>query len=162
MRHTTILTVTNDARWLAEMRPVLHATGRGRLVVARSVEEAARLVDFATPRLIVVRDGEFGPSTEQLSALLWANSIQEHPAAVAIVADEYDADRATAFYQLGADEYLALDEHAHRAETILWNLAQSRPASRAIVGVSIQAPRRHRPWAPAPAATPTPGRFAVA
>lgn len=159
MRHTTILTVTNDVGWLAELRPALHSAGRGRLVVARSVEEAARLVGVATPRLIVIRDGESGPTREQLAALLWANSILEHPAAVAVVAEGYDADRATSLYQLGVDEYLSIAEHADRAEEILLELSRSRPAPRAYVGVPISSPRPSRVQPPAGAAS---DRVAVA
>lgn len=91
-----------------------------------------------------------------MAALLWANSIQEHPAAVAIVTDEYDADRATALYQLGVDEYLSTDEHYVHVETILLHLARSRPAPRAVVGVPVTTPRRSRSH------SPTPGRVAVA
>jgi len=144
MRHTTILTVTNDAGWLAEMRPTLHGMGWGRLVVADSVEEAARLLDAATPRLILVRGDNAEPSPEQLASLLWANSILESPAAVAIVAEEYDAERATAFFQLGVDEYLAMSEHADRAATILLQVALSRPAPRPAAGVPTSATRRSR------------------
>jgi len=144
MRHTTIVTVTSDAGWLAEMRPTLHAMGRGRLIVADSAEEAARLLDAATPRLIVIQGGEAGPSSEELASLLWANSVLESPAAVAIVADDYDIEAATALFQLGVDEYLAMTEHADRAETILLDLALSRPAPRPAVRVPAGASRRSR------------------
>lgn len=156
MRHTTIVTVTSDAGWLAEMRPTLHAMGWGRLVVAGSVDEAARLLDAAAPRLIVVRGEMEGPSPEALASLLWTNSVLENPAAVAVVADEYDADRATAFFQLGVDEYLAMSEHADRAGTILFEMALSRPAP---VRISAGASRRTRARA---AAESAPDRIAVA
>lgn len=159
MRHTTILTVTSDAGWLAEMRPTLHAMGWGRLVVASSVEEASRLLDAATPRLIVVQGDDEGPSPEDLASLLWANSVLESPAAVAVVADDYDAERAATLFQLGVDEHLAMREHADRAETILMELASSRPSSSAAARALVGAPRRPRVRA---GAGPSTDRVAVA
>lgn len=144
MRHTTILTVTDDAGWLEEMRPTLHAMGWGRLVVANSVEEASRLLDVAAPHLIVVQDGDEGPSPERLASLLWANSVLESPAVVVVVSDQYDAERATTLFQLGVDEHLALSEHGDRVEMVLTELAASRPTPRATVRAQAGLQQRAR------------------
>ncbi|KAJ3049564.1 hypothetical protein HK102_012467, partial [Quaeritorhiza haematococci] len=117
MQSTTILTVTKDAEWLIGMRPFLHATGRGRLVVAESIEEAERLLEFARPRLIVVdwkrEDGGF----DAITSLLWKNSIQGRPASVMIVAEDYRVDEATLLFQLGVDEYVGKSEHGEAMAT---------------------------------------------
>ncbi|WP_165245704.1 response regulator transcription factor [Paludisphaera soli] len=119
MQSTTILTVTKDAEWLIGMRPFLHATGRGRLVVAESIEEAERLLEFARPRLIVVdwkrEDGSF----DAITSLLWKNSIQGRPASVMIVAEDYRVDEATLLFQLGVDEYVGKCEHGEAMATVL-------------------------------------------
>jgi DNA-binding NarL/FixJ family response regulator len=119
MNGITILTVTKDADWLIGMRPALHAAGRGRLVVAESVEEADRLLEFAKPRLIVVDWGNACCPTEELASLLWRNSIQPRPASVMIVADEYRVDEATQLFRLGVDEYVSASDHGERLGTIL-------------------------------------------
>jgi len=119
MNGITILTVTTDADWLVGMRPALHSAGRGRLVVAESVEEADRLLEYAKPRLIVVDWENAHCRSEELASLLWRNSIQPRPASVLIVARDYRVDEATELYQLGVDEYVSAEEHGDMLGSIL-------------------------------------------
>ncbi|WP_165072344.1 response regulator [Paludisphaera rhizosphaerae] len=119
MNGITILTVTKDADWLVGMRPALHAAGRGRLVVADSVQEADRLLEFAKPRFIVVDWENSRCPSEELAALLWKNSIQSRPALVMIVAHDYRVDEATQLFQLGVDEYISASDHGDALVTIL-------------------------------------------
>lgn len=119
MNGITILTVTRDAEWLVGMRPALHAAGRGRLVVADSVEEADRLLEFAKPRFIVVDWENARCPSECLAALLWKNSIQARPALVMIVANDYRVEEATELFQLGVDDYISASDHGDALATML-------------------------------------------
>lgn len=119
MQNLTILTITGRSEWLAGMRPVLHAMGRRRLIVADSLAEAARLLEVAQPHLIVVHENGDAFSYEQLDALLWANSVQPRPAPVMVVVNGYSAEQATVLFQMGVDEYICATEHGDRLGAIL-------------------------------------------
>jgi DNA-binding NtrC family response regulator len=119
MRNMTILTITSRSEWLVDMRPVLHAMGQRRLIVAESMEEAGRLLEFVEPQLIVVHgDGEEF-SYEQLDLLLWANSVRPRPAPVLVMVNGYSAEQATVLFQMGVDEYLCEAEHGDRLGSIV-------------------------------------------
>jgi DNA-binding NarL/FixJ family response regulator len=122
MRNMTILTITRSPEWLDDMRPSLHATGRSRLVVAGSMEEAGRLLDVAEPELIIVHETSDEISYEQLDHLLWANSITPRPAPVMVVVNSYSAEQATTMFQMGVDEYICSTEHGDRMDSILNSL----------------------------------------
>lgn len=145
MQNMTILTITHRSDWLADMRPVLHAMGRRRLIVAESMEEAGRLLEVAQPQLIIVHEDGEAFSYEQLDALLWANSVQPRPAPVMVIVNGYSAEQATVLFQMGVDEYVCATEHGDRIGPILNTLIARSPAGRSPQGVRSPAP------APAPA-----------
>jgi len=126
MPSKTILTVTKDAEWLIGMRPHLHATARGRLIVADSVDEAGGLLEYACPRLVVIHWGGETRDLEALAALLWKNSTQPRPAPVMIVAEDYDVEEATLLFRLGVDEYIGKAEHGKDLPNILGTLSPER------------------------------------
>jgi len=147
MRNRTIIAVTKDAEWLIGMRPVLHGSGGNRVVVAESVEEAERLLDFAQPRMVVVDGKPEACGADAIAGLLWKNSTQGRPASVMIVADDYRIDEATLMFRLGVDEYVGGVEHRDALAAVMTALA---PAAQ---------PRRSRPVAEPTAeiaAVPTP------
>jgi hypothetical protein len=104
------------------MRSALPGTGRRRLIVAESMEEAGSLLDVAEPRLIVVHDDGPEFSYEQLDHMLWANSVRPRPAPVLVVVNGYSAEQATILFQMGVDEYLCEVEHGDRLGPILSTL----------------------------------------
>ena len=139
MNGITILTVTKDADWLVGMRPALHGAGRGRLVVAESVEEADRLLEYAKPRLIVVDWENARCPSEELASLLWKNSIQSRPASVLIVADDYRVDEATELFQLGIDDYVSASDHGDMLGTVLKSLTPRNFAAEPIEPIHADA-----------------------
>jgi hypothetical protein len=128
MQNMTILTITRRSEWLTRMRPVLHARGRRRLIVADSMNEAGRLLEVARPQLIVVHDDE-AFSYEALDLLLWSNSVLARPAPVMVVADGYSTERAITLFQMGVDEYVCVIEHGDRMSSILSTLTARGPAA---------------------------------
>ncbi len=142
MRHTTTLTITSDSEWLVGMRPALHTTGQGCLVVADSVEEAERLLAVAAPRMIVVHWNNEGLTYERLTSLLWANSTMPRPAPIVVVADDYSVEQATLLFQMGVDDYLCAAEHGDRMGAILNALVRTQPISRTAGRVACEAPQR--------------------
>ncbi|AMV39304.1 hypothetical protein [Planctomyces sp. SH-PL62] len=123
MQGTTILTVTKDAEWLMAIRPFFQSSGRSRLVVAETIEEADRLLEFASPRLVVVDWKREGREYDALPSLLWKNSIQARPASVMIVAENYRVDEGTFMFQLGVDEYVGETEHREAMSTVVGALS---------------------------------------
>ncbi len=130
MQNLTILTITGRTDWLAGMRPVLHAMGRRRLIVAESMGEAGRLLEVAKPHLIVIHEDGDALSYEQLDAMLWVNSVQPRPAPVMVVVNGYSAEQATVLFQMGVEEYVCAIEHGERLGAILNTLIDRRPVGR--------------------------------
>jgi hypothetical protein len=122
MRTSTILTITRRADWLVGVRSVLHGTGRRRLIVAESMDEAGGLLDVAEPHLIILHDDEPEFSYEQLDRMLWANSVRSRPAPVLVVVNGYCAEQATVLFRMGIDEYVCEVEHGDRLGPIIASL----------------------------------------
>ena len=149
MNGITILTVTKDADWLVGMRPARHAAGRGRLVVAESIEEAERLLDVAKPRVVAIDWKRSECRTDDLATLLWLNSLRARPASVVIVAQNYEVAEATELFRLGVDEYVSEADHRSVLGSVLLAHAPAVPG------------RRSTAWDSPAAAAPVVGREPV-
>jgi len=141
MRNLTILTITRRTGWLMGMRSVLHGTGRRRLILAESMEEAGNLLEVAQPRLIVVHDDGPEFSYEQLDRMLWANSVRARPAPVLVVVNGYSAEQATVLFRMGIDEYLCEVEHGDRLGAIISTLIARDSAGYSPQGVRTESGR---------------------
>jgi DNA-binding NarL/FixJ family response regulator len=109
----TILTVTNDKKFLSLFRRRFHdqVARASRMIVAGTIDEACELLDTLRPRLIVVHWTSNGGPYEHLDQLLWAISVQVRQIPVVIIAERYRTDQATMMYRLGVSEYISRTHH---------------------------------------------------
>jgi response regulator of citrate/malate metabolism len=113
MRALTILTITNDDKFLSLVRRQFHdqvAPG-SRMIVARTIEEACSLVDTFHPRLIVVHWAGHSGRYEQLDQLLWTTTVQARLIPVLVIAERYRTEQATTMYRMGVAEYISRTHH---------------------------------------------------
>jgi response regulator of citrate/malate metabolism len=113
MPDLTILTVTNDPKFLSLFRGRFHdqVAGVSRMIVAGTVDEACELLHTVRPRLIVVHWTRNGGQYEQLDQLLWTSSVQARQIPVLVIAERYRTDQATMMYRMGVSEYISRTHH---------------------------------------------------
>lgn len=113
MHEMTILTITNDKKFLQVFRKQLHeqvACG-SRMIVAGSIGEACELLQTARPRLVVMHWGRESGNYAQLDRLLWTTTVQARRIPVLVIADRYRTDQATMMYRMGVSEYISRSHH---------------------------------------------------
>jgi DNA-binding NtrC family response regulator len=110
---STILTVTSDDTFLGLLRQQLcaQAGSRGRMIVARSMNEASALLAATRPRLIVVHWTGDRARYRQLDRLLWTTSVLARRTPVLVIAERYRIDQATMMYRMGVAEYISRTHH---------------------------------------------------
>jgi DNA-binding response OmpR family regulator len=113
MAASTILTVTSDQEFLTLFREQLRAQvgGKGRMTVARSIDEACSRLETTRPRLIVVHWTHDSSRYEQLDRLLWTTSVKARRTLVLVIAERYRTDQATMMYRMGVSEYVSRTHH---------------------------------------------------
>jgi DNA-binding NarL/FixJ family response regulator len=113
MYDLTILTITNDDRFLESFRRQIHdqvAVG-SPMIVAGTIDEACSLLKTARPRLIVMHWARDNGSYEQLDRLLWTTTVVARRIPVLVIAERYRTDQATMMYRMGVSEYISRSHH---------------------------------------------------
>jgi DNA-binding NarL/FixJ family response regulator len=113
MSDLTILTVTNDHKFLELFRRQLHdqVTAGSLIMVAATIDEACSRLKMVRPRLIVVHWTRDSKSYEQLDRLLWTTTVQARQIPVLVIAERYRTDQATTMYRMGVSEYISRSHH---------------------------------------------------
>jgi hypothetical protein len=113
MSDLTILTVTNDHRFLELFRRQLHdqVAASSLMMVAGTIDEACSLLRVVRPRLIVVHWARDSRRYEQLDRLLWTTSVLARQIPVLVIAERYRTDQATIMYRMGVCEYISRSHH---------------------------------------------------
>ena len=113
MYDLTILTITNDDRFLESFRRQIHdqvAVG-SPMIVAGTIDEACSLLKTARPRLIVMHWARDNGNYEQLDRLLWTTTVVARRIPVLVIAERYRTDQATMMYRMGVSEYISRSHH---------------------------------------------------
>lgn len=130
MTDSTILTITNDERFLKALREQIHdQSGGGRMIVAGTIDEACSLLPMSKPCLIVLHWGRQGGQYEELNRLLWATSVLARQVPVVVIADRYRVDQATRLYRMGVAEYISRSHHGEQSARVLDSYLHKAPAS---------------------------------
>jgi DNA-binding NarL/FixJ family response regulator len=113
MHDLTILTITNDKKFLDLFRKQLHdqVAGGSRMIVADTIDEGCSLLQTARPRLVVMHWGRDSGNYAQLDRLLWMTTVQARRIPVLVIADRYRTDQATMMYRMGVSEYISRSHH---------------------------------------------------
>jgi DNA-binding NarL/FixJ family response regulator len=113
MHDLTILTITNDKKFLSVFRKQLHdqVAGGSRMIVAGTIDEACSLLQTARPRLVVMHWGRDSGNYGQLDRLLWTTTVLARRVPVLVIADRYRTDQATMMYRMGVSEYISRSHH---------------------------------------------------
>jgi DNA-binding NtrC family response regulator len=109
----TILTITNDEKFLELFRRQIHdqvAVG-SPMIVARTIDEACALLTTARPRLIVMHWARDSGKYELLDRLLWTTTVVGRRIPVLVIAERYRTDQATMMYRMGVSEYISRSHH---------------------------------------------------
>jgi DNA-binding NtrC family response regulator len=109
----TILTITNDLKFLEIFRQHLHdqVTAGNHMIVASTIDEACSLLKSARPRLVVVHWARDSARYEQLDRLLWTTTVQARRIPVLVIAERYRTDQATMMYRMGVSDYISRSHH---------------------------------------------------
>ena len=113
MYDLTILTITNDDKFLELFRRQIHdqvAVG-SPMIVAGTIDEACSLLETARPRLIVMHWARDSGSYDQLDRLLWMTTVAARRIPVLVIAERYRTDQATMMYRMGVSEYISRSHH---------------------------------------------------
>jgi DNA-binding NtrC family response regulator len=113
MYDSTILTITNDGKFLELFRRRLHdqVAAGNHMIVAGTIDEACSLLQTARPRLVVVHWARDSGKYEQLDRLLWTTTVQARRIPVLVIAERYRTDQATMMYRMGVSEYISRSHH---------------------------------------------------
>ena len=113
MHDMTILTVTNDHKFLDLFRGCLHkqVAAGSRMIVAGTIDEACSLLKTVRPRLVVVHWARDTGTYEQLDRLLWTTTVQARRIPVLVIAERYRTDQATMMYRMGVSDYISRSHH---------------------------------------------------
>jgi DNA-binding NtrC family response regulator len=113
MYDLTILTITNDAKFLELFRHHLHdqVSSSHHMIVVGTIDEACSLLTTARPRLVVVHWARDSGRYEQLDRLLWTTTVQSRRIPVLVIAERYRTDQATMMYRMGVSEYISRSHH---------------------------------------------------
>ncbi len=113
---TTILTITNDGKFLQLFRQQIHdqLVGDCRVIVAGTIDEACAILKTARPGLVVVHWGHDSDSYEELDKLLWTTTVQARQVPVLVMADRYRTEQATMMFRMGVSEYISRTHHLKR------------------------------------------------
>lgn len=116
MLDSTILTITNDNKFLSLLRRRIHdqVAGGSRMIVARTVDEACSLFNTVMPRLIVVHWTRDRGRYEQLDRLLWTTTVQARRIPVLVIAERYRIDQATTMFRMGVVDYISRTHHLNQ------------------------------------------------
>jgi len=120
MYDLTILTITNDDKFLELFRRHLHdqVSSGNHMIVAGTIDEACSLLKTARPRLVVVHWARDSGSYGQLDRLLWTTTVQARRIPVLVIAERYRTDQATMMYRMGVSEYISRSHHLDQLGTI--------------------------------------------
>jgi DNA-binding NarL/FixJ family response regulator len=152
MPECTILTITGNEQFVTFLQRQLRDRGgaEGRLITARSFDEACSLLTTACPRLIVVHWNSHSGRYEELNRLLWMTTVLAPRAPVLVIADRYRTDQATKLYRMGVTEYVSRTHHLGKIGEILAGYLRQAPApaqgSKGSVEVDPQ--QASRAWSP--------------
>jgi len=113
MYDLTILTITNDSKFLEVFRSNLHdqVASSSHMIVASTIDEACSLLKTARPRLVVVHWARDSGSYGQLDRLLWTTTVQARQIPVLVIAERYRTDQATMMYRMGVSDYISRSHH---------------------------------------------------
>jgi DNA-binding NtrC family response regulator len=129
MADCTILAITRDARFHEALRRQLEdqdAAG-GRMILARTIDEACPLLPTARPRLIVVHWNREGGCYQSLNHLLGTMTVLAHRVPVLVIADRYRIGQATTLYRMGVTDYISRTHHQDRFARILVGYLRRSP-----------------------------------
>ncbi len=109
----TILTITNDGKFLEIFRRHLHdqVPAGSAMIVAGTIDEACSLLKTVRPRLVVVHWSRDSGRYEQLDRLLWTTTVQARRIPVLVIAERYRTDQATMMYRMGVSDYISRSHH---------------------------------------------------
>jgi DNA-binding NarL/FixJ family response regulator len=146
MHDLTILTITNDTKFLNVFRKQLHdqVAGGSRMIVASTIDEACSLLQSARPRLVVMHWGHDSGNYGQLDRLLWMTTVQARRIPVLVIADRYRTDQATMMYRMGVSEYISRSHHLDQLGPVFSAYLPLAP----IAADAVSADQAGKAWSP--------------
>jgi DNA-binding NtrC family response regulator len=144
----TILTVTSDQGFVELLRRQLrgHVGAGGPMMIARTIDEACKLVKAVRPRLVVVHWTRDGGRYEQLDRLLWTTSVLARKIPVLVIAERYRTDQATLMFRMGVSEYISRTHHIDQLGQVF--AAYMPSASPASAANGSAEPLADKSWSP--------------
>jgi DNA-binding NtrC family response regulator len=152
MYDLTILTITNDEKFLEVFRKRLHdqvASGT-HMIVAGTIDEACSLLTTVRPGLVVVHWARDSGRYEQLDRLLWTTTVQARRIPVLVITERYRTDQATMMYRMGVSEYISRSHHLDQLGAVFSPYLPFAPVTAEVLASSSDQPAKtwssnHRP-----------------